>query len=60
MHWRTPFPPKRPSVLTELIAVMRASLHPGNVMAPEAVTQPDELPPAPQAIDDAAVTAPAK
>jgi hypothetical protein len=49
MHWRTPFPPKRPSVLAELIAVVRASLHPEKVMAP-AAEMPHELPapPAPE------------
>jgi hypothetical protein len=45
MHWRKPFPPKRPSVLAELIAVVRTSLHPEKVMAPPpAVELPDELP----------------
>jgi hypothetical protein len=45
MHWRRPFPPKRPSVLAEVIAVVRTSLHPEKVMAPPpAVELPDELP----------------
>ncbi len=45
MHWRTPFPPKRPSLLAELIAVVRASLSAERVMAPDpAETLPDELP----------------
>jgi hypothetical protein len=45
MHWRKPFPPKRPSVLAELVAVVRTSLHPEKVMAPPpAIELPDELP----------------
>ena len=47
MHWRTPFPPKRPAVLAELLAVMRRSFHPDQVMAPKPDELPDELPPAP-------------
>jgi hypothetical protein len=47
MHWRTPFPPKRASVLAELIVVMPASLHPDKTMTPETTAElPDELPPA--------------
>jgi len=45
MHWRTPFPPKRLSVLAELIEVMRRSLHPDEVMADKTAELPDELPP---------------
>jgi hypothetical protein len=52
MHWRTPFPPKRPSVLAELIAVVRASLAPEQVIKSDpAASLPDELPaaePAPE------------
>lgn len=45
MHWRTPFPPKRPSVLAELIAVLKGSLSPSQVMAPKPdEALPDELP----------------
>lgn len=49
MHWRKPFPPKNASVLAELIAVVRTSLHPEKVMAEKvpqtpAVELPDELP----------------
>jgi hypothetical protein len=51
MHWRTPFPPKRASVLQELMTVVRQSLHPDVTMveAPPldpADLLPDELPPA--------------
>lgn len=55
MHWRTQFPPKKASVLAELIAVFRGSFHPEMVMATEL---PDELPPAPEAATLAAGTAP--
>jgi hypothetical protein len=45
MHWRTPFPPKRPSVLAELIAVMKSSLAPAQVLTPPPpAALPDELP----------------
>lgn len=43
MHWRTPFPPKRPSLLAEMIALFRGGLSPEKVMAPELA---DEIPPA--------------
>ena len=43
MHWRKPFPPKRPSVLSELIALMRGSMKPETLLAP-APELPDELP----------------
>lgn len=50
MHWRKPFPPKRASVLAELIAVLRQSLHPDTAMAKSedapADLLPHELPPA--------------
>ena len=46
MHWRTPFPPQRPSVLAELLAVLRRSLQPDQVMADKSADLPDELPPA--------------
>lgn len=49
MHWRTPFPPKRPSVLAELIALFRGGLSPEKVMAPELA---DELPPAPEVVHE--------
>lgn len=45
MHWRTQFPPQHASVLAELIAVFRVSLHPATVMTTEL---PDELPAAPE------------
>lgn len=55
MHWRKPFPPKNASVLAELIAVVRTSFHPENVMAgkvaPPAVDLPDELPAAEPAVE---------
>jgi hypothetical protein len=47
MHWRKPFPPRRPSVLAELIAVVRTSFRPDKMMAPPPVELPDELPAAP-------------
>ena len=47
MHWRTPFPPRRPSLLAELIGVFRASFSPERAMTPDpAEFLPDELPPA--------------
>lgn len=55
MHWRTQFPPQRPSVLAELMAVFRSSLRPETVMA---TALPDELPPAPEKDTLAAETAP--
>jgi hypothetical protein len=44
MHWRTPFPPKRLSVLAELLAVVRSALHPEQVMTGKPAELPDELP----------------
>jgi hypothetical protein len=41
MHWRTPFPPKRLSVLAELMTVFRKSFD-----GEPAPALPDELPPA--------------
>lgn len=46
MHWRKPFPPKRPSMLSELSAVVRGAFRPEKVLAPPPEL-PDELPPAP-------------
>ena len=56
MHWRTPFPPKRPSVLAELLAVVRGSLRPDVVLADQVMAgKPAELPPA-VAADEVPVT----